>query len=290
MLGIHPDRRVPPFVRRTFRRWLRGTPPHSRPQAQPKVVLFNDTFTNYNEPWVGIAALRLLEASGAQVLVPDVVCCGRPMISKGLLDEAKANARVNVGLLRPLVESGAFVVGCEPSCILTLRDEYPDLLRTREAQSLADRVLLLEEYLCHRLDTEEWRPQFREAPRRVLLHGHCHQKSLVGTGPSLRLLRLPPASAAEEVDGGCCGMAGAFGYEAEHYDLSMRIGEMRLFPAIRNSPAGSLIVASGTSCRQQILHATGRRAVHLAEALAGVLAGDGAGRIPESQWRADAWK
>lgn len=278
LFGIHPERRAPAFVRRTFRHWLRNHPPRVLPEGAPKVVLFNDTFTNYNEPWVGIAALRILENSGAQVFVPEVSCCGRPMISKGLLNEARENARANVALLAPFVASGAFVVGCEPSCILTLRDEYPDLLGTGEARRLAERVLLLEEYLCRRLDGGEWQPRFSSAPRPVLLHGHCHQKSLVGLGPSLRLLKTAPGLAVEEIDSGCCGMAGAFGYEKEHYEISMQIGEMRLFPAIRRSPADALIVASGTSCRQQIRHATGRKAVHLAEALSGALAVEVSGK------------
>jgi Fe-S oxidoreductase len=279
ILGVHPGRKTPPFVRQTFRHWLRKHPPRTLPPSAPKVVLFNDTFTNYNEPWIGIAALRLLESSGAQVSVPKVVCCGRPMVSQGLLAKAKKMARANVALLAPSAESGAWIVGCEPSCILTLRDDYPDLLGTREAAALAERVLLLEEYLCRCIDAGEWQPEFSNARRPVLLHGHCHQKSLVGSGPSLRLLKMPPGFVAREVDSGCCGMAGAFGYETEHYDLSLQIGEMRLFPAIRSSPADSLIVASGTSCRQQIRHATGREAVHLAEALAGALVGsDSAGR------------
>jgi len=273
ILGVHPDRKTPPFARQTFRHWLRRHPPRTLPPSSPKVVLFNDTFTNYNEPWIGIAALRLLESSGAQVSVPKVACCGRPMISQGLLAKAKRVARANVARLAPAAESGAWIVGCEPSCILTLRDDYPDLLGTREAATLAKRVLSLEEYLCRCIDAGEWQPKFLSVQRSVLLHGHCHQKSLVGSGPSLRLLKMPPGFIAREVDSGCCGMAGAFGYETEHYDLSLQIGEMRLFPAIRSSPADSLIVASGTSCRQQIRHATGREAVHLAEALAGALAG-----------------
>jgi FAD/FMN-containing dehydrogenase/Fe-S oxidoreductase len=275
LLGIHSKRPLPPFVRRTFRRWLRDHPPRTLPQGAPKVVLFNDTFTNYNEPWIGIAALRILEDSGAQVLVPEVACCGRPMISKGLLDKAKGNARANVAVLAPLVEAGAFVVGCEPSCILTLRDDYPDLLGTKAAQKLAEKVLSLEEYLCRRLDTGSWQPRFVSKPGTVLLHGHCHQKSLVGSEPSMRLLKMPPGFTAEEVDSGCCGMAGAFGYEKEHYEISLQVGERRLFPAIRNSPADALIVASGTSCRQQILHATGRKALHMAEVLAGLLVAGG---------------
>ncbi len=271
LLGIHPQRRPPAFARHTFRRWLHRHPPRSRPDGAPKVVLFNDTFTNYNEPWIGVAALRILEDTGVQVFVPDVSCCGRPMISKGLLQEARDNARKNVALLTPFVESGAVVVGCEPSCITTLRDEYPDLLGTRESQRLAERAMLLEEYLCVRLDAGEWQPKLSNARRSVLLHGHCHQKSLVGSEPSLRLLRMAPGFAVEEVDSGCCGMAGAFGYETEHYELSMQIGEMRLFPAIRQCSIDAVIVASGTSCRQQIMHATGRKAFHLAEALAEAL-------------------
>jgi Fe-S oxidoreductase len=193
------------------------------------------------------------------------------MISKGLLDKAKGNARANVALLAPFVEAGAFVVGCEPSCILTLRDDYPDLLGTKEALRLAERVLSLEEYLCRRLDAGAWQPRFSSKRGAVLLHGHCHQKSLVGSEPSMRLLKMPPGFTAEEIDSGCCGMAGAFGYEKEHYEISLQVGEMRLFPAIRESRADALIVASGTSCRQQILHATGRKALHIAEALAGAL-------------------
>jgi FAD/FMN-containing dehydrogenase/Fe-S oxidoreductase len=271
LLGIHPQRRMPPFVRHTFRSWLRRNPPREGAANAPRVVIFNDTFTNFYEPGIGIAALRLLEDSGARVAVPEVVCCGRPMISKGLLAEAKANAEVNVIRLSPFVEAGAIVVGCEPGCILTLREEYPDLLGTREARRLADHVFTLEEYLGRRLDSGDWHPRFVEAPRSVLFHGHCHQKSLVGTDPTMRLLRLPPGYKAEEIDSGCCGMAGAFGYEREHYEISLKIGEERLLPAIRRAPAGAVIVASGTSCRQQILHATGRKALHPAELLAGAL-------------------
>lgn len=268
LMGIHPDRRPAPFVRKTFRRWLKAHPPQARPEGAPKVVLFNDTFINYNEPWIGAAALRVLESTGARVYVPEVACCGRPMISKGLLEDARECARANIAALVPFVEAGAWIVGCEPSCILTLRDEYPDLVPTPDARRVAARALSLEEFLCLRLDAGDWRPRFLRAPASVLLHGHCHQKSLVGSEPTLRLLKMPPGVVVEEVDSGCCGMAGAFGYEKEHYHISMQIGDMRLFPAIRRAPRDARIVASGTSCRQQILHATGRKAKHLAEVLA----------------------
>ena len=268
LLGIHPRRRMPVFVRKTFKSWLRKHPPQRRPGAASKVVLFNDTFTNYNEPVIGISALKLLEDTGSQVFVPEVVCCGRPMISKGLLDQARENARRNIAILAPFVESGAYVVGCEPSCVLTMRDEYPDLVPTEEARKLASKVLLPEEYLVLQLDSGQWRPEFKDSQRSILLHGHCHQKSLVGTAPLLRLLRMPAGHSVGEIDSGCCGMAGSFGYEKEHYEISMQIGEMRLFPAVRGAPSETEIIASGLSCRQQIQHATGRKARHFLEVLA----------------------
>ena len=268
LLGIHPNRELPSFARPTFRQWLSHRPAGRTSGTGPDVILFNDTFTNYNEPRIGKSALMLLENAGSRVTIPAVVCCGRPMISKGLLEPAKENARKNVSLLAPLVDSGAAIVGCEPSCLLTLRDEYPDLLRTPEARRVADNSFLLEEYLTKRIEEGNWKPLFTSVPRQVLLHGHCHQKSLVGMAPSLRLLRLPSSFEVREVDSGCCGMAGSFGYEEEHYDLSLQIGEMRLFPAIRKEPPEATIVAAGISCRQQILHGTGRKAYHLAEVLA----------------------
>src|SRR4030095_16341639 len=215
-LGIHPSRKLPRFARVTFQSHLRKNPPSCKPGSTPNVVLFNDTFTNYNEPWIGIAALKLLESAGARVCVPEIVCCGRPLISKGLLDQAKENARKNIALLAPLLESGGVVVGCEPSCLLTLRDEYPALVPSEEAQKLASSALLVDQYLVQRLETGQWEPAFSQQRRPILLHGHCHQKSLVGTAASLRLLRLTPGSEVSEIDSGCCGMAGSFGYEKEH--------------------------------------------------------------------------
>jgi FAD/FMN-containing dehydrogenase/Fe-S oxidoreductase len=275
-LGIHPDRRLPRFARRTFADWLAANRPAARGAGTADVILFNDTFTNYNEPRIGISALGLIESAGARVAVPDVVCCGRPMISKGLLDEARRCAARNTALLAPLLARGASVVACEPSCLLTLRDDYPDLLDTPEARRVAERAVLLEEYLLERLEAGAWRPEAQEL-RTVYVHGHCHQKSLVGTGPMLRVLRQVSGLEVREIDSGCCGMAGAFGYEREHYGLSMQVGELRLFPAVRSAPDGAALVASGTSCRHQIAHGTGRRAHHLAEILAGCANGKGQG-------------
>src|SRR5439155_10624822 len=150
------------------------------------------TFTNYNEPWIGRATLKLLDTTGARILVPDVVCCGRPMISKGLLEQARENAARNVALLSPLLDGGGIIIGCEPSCLLTLRDEYPDLVKTPEARLVASQSRLLEEHLDREYSEGRWRPSFNERRQSVLHHGHCHQKSLVGTAASLRLLRLAP--------------------------------------------------------------------------------------------------
>lgn len=271
LLGIDPRRQLPVFARRTFRQWLRAHPPSAARGPGSRVVLFADTFAEYNEPDTARAALRLLESTGARVDVPEVACCGRPMISKGFLARARKNALRNIAALAPYVEAGAWIVGCEPGCLLTLRDDYPDLVGTEEARSLAARVLTLEEYLVRQIDEGLWRPVFAGAERTILLHGHCHQKSLVGMAPSLRLLRMVPGFRVIDLDAGCCGMAGSFGYEREHFELSMRIGELALFPAVRNAPPDAEIVAPGISCRQQILHGTGRRARHPADVLAGVL-------------------
>jgi FAD/FMN-containing dehydrogenase/Fe-S oxidoreductase len=271
-LGITPRRRLPAFSAQPFTRWLRSHTIPKPAHARTKVVFFTDTFANYNEPASARAALKLLESTGAEIAVPAVVCCGRPMISKGLLAQARANAEKNVAALIPYVEDGAWIVGCEPSCLMTLRDEYPDLLRSGASRKVAAHVLLLEEFLVRQLDEGLWKPGFKSAERTVLLHGHCHQKSLVGTAPSVRLLRMPPGFRVTEIASGCCGMAGSFGYEREHYALSMQIGELSLFPSIRKAPVEAEIVAAGISCRQQILHATGRKARHLAEVLAEALA------------------
>ncbi len=272
LAGIHPRRTLPSFAPETFHQWLRRQPRRPGSRSGVRVVFFADTFANHCEPDSARATVRLLESTGAEVLIPRLVCCGRPMISKGLLAQARENARRNVAALWPHARSGAWIVGWEPSCILTLRDEYPELLRTEEARQVASRVLLLEEFLTQELDEGRWQPRFAATDRTVLLHGHCHQKSLVGTSPSVRLLQQPRGFQVREIDSGCCGMAGAFGYEDEHYDLSMKIGELTLFPAIREAPSDAAVVAAGFSCRQQILHGTGRRASHIADILADALA------------------
>ena len=190
------------------------------------------------------------------------------MLSEGLVDEARKNARRNLDLLYPLIERGVTLVGLEPSCILTIRDDYRKLLPgDGRVRKLAEATRLFEEAL---LEMEPDLPLKRGSP--VLLHGHCHQKALVGTGPTEEALSLAPGADVEVVDSGCCGMAGLFGYEKGHYEVSIKMGERRLFPAVREAQ-GRVVVAPGTSCREQISDGTARRALHPAEYLAQLLAG-----------------
>jgi Fe-S oxidoreductase len=233
------------------------------------VVLFPDTFVDYNEPEIGRAAVLLLERLGYRVLLPrHRVCCGRPLISKGLLGPARRYAERQLEALLPYAEAGIPIVGLEPSCILSFRDEYPDLIDDTRVSTLAEQSLLIDEFLVRELDANRIAPRLGiGSPRRFLLHGHCHQKALVGSASALRLLRAIAGAEAREVDSGCCGMAGSFGYEAEHYTISQAIGERVLFPAVRVLPPEDEVVAMGTSCRQQIRHGTGRSARHLVEIL-----------------------
>jgi Fe-S oxidoreductase len=252
-------------VKKTFSKRFPSLPQGAGPA---EVALFNDTWNEYQWPEIGTGAVRLFAAAGARVHLPKVVCCGRPMLSEGLVDAARENARRNLDLLTPLVERGIPLVGLEPSCILTLRDDYAKLLPNDErVKKLAEATRLFEEALLE-LDAEL--PLRSGSP--VLLHGHCHQKALVGTGPTEKALALAPGTEVTVVDSGCCGMAGLFGYEKGHYEVSMKMGERRLFPAVREANE-SVVIAPGTSCREQISGGTGRRAQHPAVYLASRLDG-----------------
>ncbi len=265
LAGIDPRRSLPRVAKRTFSKRFPRLPQGAGPA---EVALFNDTWNEYQRPEVGEGAVRLFAAAGVRIHVPEVVCCGRPMLSEGLVDAARENARRNLDLLMPLVERGVPLVGLEPSCILTMRDDYRKLLPEDErVERLEGATRLFEESL---LELDAKLPLAEGST--VLLHGHCHQKALVGTGPTEKILALAPGTDIETVDSGCCGMAGLFGYEKGHYEVSMKMGERRLFPAVRAaSPDERMVVAPGTSCREQIRDGTGRRALHPAEYLAGLL-------------------
>ncbi|PYN27163.1 MAG: oxidoreductase [Candidatus Rokuibacteriota bacterium] len=262
--GIDRRRPLPRLAVQTFTEWFRRhTPPATAPRGE--VVLFNDTFTTYNVPEIARAAVEVLEAGGYRVVLVERKCCGRPLISKGMLAEAREHAAWNVARLVPYARRGVAIVGLEPSCLLTLRDETVDLVRTDDARAVARQSLLFEEFLL-RERARGLTLAFGAAGRKALLHGHCHQKALVGTAPTVEVLRWAGFEVGE-VDSGCCGMAGSYGFEREHYDISVTLGNRRLAPAVKAAPPETEIVAPGISCRQQIQHLAGRRAKHPAEVL-----------------------
>ena len=252
------------------RRWCAGTKRRPRPRAGSRgdVVFLADSFTTFTEPAIGRAAIELLEAAGWNVRLESAGCCGRSSISKGLLDQARGMAEAMVGRLAPEAERGVPIVGCEPSCLLTLREEHLSLLPDDpRAQVVADQTRLVEELLVEAIDDGGLTldPGSAVSGRPIVFHGHCHQKALAGTAATVALLERIPGAQVTELDAGCCGMAGSFGFETEHYDLSMQIGESRLFPALRGAAPGTLVSATGVSCRQQIGHGVGQRAWHPVE-------------------------
>ncbi|MFC1463663.1 MAG: FAD-binding and (Fe-S)-binding domain-containing protein [Candidatus Brachytrichaceae bacterium NZ_4S206] len=280
LLRIAPERALPAFQRQTFDRWwaraLASTRHTSRLGAsRPRVALFVDTFSRYNHPQVAIAAMKVLEAAGCEVLVPPWRCCGRPLLSQGQPKAMLSWARFNLAQLAPLARQGVPILGLEPSCVSALRDDYPDLLPGEDAEVVARMTQSVEEFLTSNLssfiEAANDKSAMKDRRAKILLHGHCHQKALWGT-QATRALLTSAGYDVREVDATCCGMAGAFGYEAEHYALSRQIGELALLPAVRAASAETLIVAPGTSCREQILHFTGRAALHPVEVIAQRLA------------------
>ena len=274
--GIDRRRTLPRFAWRNFH--LRWEDLPAKGLDLPPVVLFPDTFMSYYEPDIGIAALKLLRWTNHVVNpehfggFPELECCGRPMISNGMLDAAIGNAKHNVEFLSK--QGDAPIIACEPSCILTIKDDYPALLKGEwraAALAVAARCFTFEEFLEKRLIETGATTLRRGGPKRILVQGHCHQRALVGMAPLLNLLRRIPGAEVIDLDAGCCGMAGSFGYEKEHYEISRLVGEQRLFPAIRQADADTVIVAPGFSCRLQIAHFTGRTALHPATLLQSLL-------------------
>jgi Fe-S oxidoreductase len=271
-LGLAGARSLPEWRRDTLR------PQSLGPRSGREVVLFADTFTTYFEPENGMAALAVLAAAGYRVTVaaPEAggrpLCCGRTFLAAGLVDEARHEMRRTLAALKPALERGAALVGLEPSCLLTFRDELKALGLGAEADLLAERAQLFEEFLAEeqaagRLDL----PLHPIAHRKALLHGHCHQKAFAAMGAVERTLKLVPGLAVETIASSCCGMAGAFGYQAETYDVSLRMAEASLLPAVRAAAPETILVADGTSCRHQIRDGAGREAVHVARVLAASL-------------------
>jgi Fe-S oxidoreductase len=271
-LGLDRRLRPPRLAPRTFRAWFRR---HSRrraalPASRGRVVYLVDTWANFFTPTVGVAAVQLLERAGYEVICPVTYCCGRPAISQGMLIEARHAAELNVRILGPYASAGIPIVGTEPSCTLTLVDEYPQLARSEAARRVAAATALIEAFLVRLLEAEPAALTFRSPDRPILFHAHCHQKALVGTAGTLALLRRAWGQRAGEINSGCCGMAGAFGHEVEHYEIAQAIGEQRLFPAVRGRGEADVAV-SGFSCRTQIAHHAGYAPRHWLELLSELL-------------------
>ncbi|MBM3262965.1 MAG: FAD-binding protein [candidate division Zixibacteria bacterium] len=273
-MGIDRRRSLPRFASEPFDVWFH-TRPHrpDREDDRPTVVFFPDTFTCYNDPHIGRATVEVLEAAGYRVVLAEPrKCCGRPLISKGMLREAKKNASYNVGQLDRYAQRGWAIVGCEPSCMMAYRDDYRDLVGGEQTERVAKSILLIDEFLAREHAAGRLKLGFRETKKTLKVHGHCQQKALVGVGPTVSALKLVPGYQVDAFNTGCCGMAGSFGYETEHYDLSLKIGEDRLFPAVRAVGEDVGIVAPGTSCRHQITDGTGRQARHPIEWIRDALA------------------
>ncbi|HWR74401.1 MAG TPA: FAD-linked oxidase C-terminal domain-containing protein, partial [Bacteroidales bacterium] len=271
MIGFSVKRSVPALSPFTLRSWQKKHKTNRPPDESLKgtVCLFADEFTNYNESDIGIKAVMLLESLGYKVIIPRHRESGRTFLSKGMLRSAKKVAIKNILMLSDTVSESHPLLGIEPSAILAFRDEYPEMAGSQyeeAAKSIARNSFLIEEFICREVDKGKIKPdEFTDRPLNIMLHGHCQQKAVASTATTRRMLALPANYHVEEIDDGCCGMAGAFGYEKEHYDLSMKIGEMVLFPAVRNAAADTVIAAPGTSCRHHIADGTGRKALHPVE-------------------------
>ncbi len=289
--GFAPERELPRFATRTFRSWFeartqtnRGgrAPQHGRAPGtaatraaageRPAVLLWPDTFNDHLTPGPARAAVRVLEAAGFDIRIPArPLCCGRPLYDAGMLDTARALLREILEALAPDIEAGIPVVGLEPSCVAVFRDELPALFPADPlARRLADQTFGFGEFLARSADLS----RLPRVEVRAVVHGHCHEKALVGMGPAERALSALGV-ACEVLDSGCCGLAGSFGFQREHYEVSMRIGEQVLLPAVRALADDVVVVADGFSCREQIRHGTGRRALHTAEVMAIGLEGEG---------------
>jgi FAD/FMN-containing dehydrogenase/Fe-S oxidoreductase len=284
VLGIDRRRRLPSWTRQTLSHRLRTRPsiPPSTPSlpstpstpSTPSrdvitpsrdVILFRDTFTEYADPDIGVAAIELLEASGIDARVVPHGCCGRPLISQGLLGEARALAAANTEHLYEHARRGDAILFLEPSCLSAVRDDAPALLRGEaqaKARAIGEATFLFEEYLEREWHAGRAAVPLSSGPSSILLHAHCHQRAM-GLAPAARaLLSRIPGTTVVDLDAGCCGMAGSFGYAREHYEVSRAIGELKLLPAARALPADAVLVAAGTSCRHQVVHFTGVRALH----------------------------
>jgi Fe-S oxidoreductase len=275
VLGFSSERTLPLLSPKSFEHWLKennylknGVTPA---QGSPEVYLFMDEFTNYLDAEIGMAAIKLLKKLNYKVNVLSSRESGRTFLSKGLLRKARRIAEYNIDVYSKVIDPAHVLVGIEPSAILAFRDEYPELVRENyrsRARQVASNCYTIDEFISREFEAGRIdRSLFTTEKQHIKLHGHCQQKAIATTATLKTMLTIPENYSVEEIKSGCCGMAGAFGYEKKHYDISMKIGELVLFPAVRSAEAGTLICASGTSCRQQIIDGTGTEALHPAEIL-----------------------
>ncbi len=263
--GIDRRRSLPPLYARHFRWWFRRHRPDPKAGQRGRVILLDDCFTTYNEPAIGRAAVQVLERAGYRVELANI-CCGRTLLSKGFLGQTRNLVQAQVATLARRSAGGIPILGLEPSCILTLSDEWTELLPGEETRKVAEVSQLAESWLAREIQAGRCDLPLSPREGKCVIHGHCHQKALVGTGGTAAALKLVPGLQVQALDTGCCGMAGSFGYEHEHFDLSARIAGLSLLPALEKAPEAT-VVAPGTSCRHQIKDLAHRRALHPLEVL-----------------------
>lgn len=269
VIGFAEGRSLPDVTSKTWKKWMLDFKHASK--GGKVVYIFVDELLNFNEPEIGIGAVKLLDKLGYEVRSVDHVSSGRSFLSKGLLEEAKVLAQKNIAIFKDIITPETPLIGVEPSAILTFRDEYPDLVRGEEkeqAKKIAASTFMIEEFLAKELDAGRIdTKRFKVQKKLIKLHGHCQQKALSSLTPVKKILTKLGSNEVHMIPSGCCGMAGSFGYEKEHFDLSMQIGELVLFPTVRKQPEDVIIAAAGVSCRHQIKDGTGRRALHPVEIL-----------------------
>jgi FAD/FMN-containing dehydrogenase/Fe-S oxidoreductase len=271
LLGFAPKRNIPLLYKTTLAVWAKNYT-QILTVKKGKVFLFADEFSNFNDVELGIKAVKLLNKAGYEVEIPVAIESGRTFLSKGLIRKAKKIANKNITLLKDRITDETPLIGIEPSAILTFRDEYPELADPalkEDALRLAKNALLFDEFFINIPDGsgQPLSAIFTREKRNIKLHGHCHQKALASMDPTLKMLSIPENFQVDLIKSGCCGMAGSFGYEKEHYEVSMKVGELVLFPEVRKATEDTIIVAPGTSCRHQIKDGTGRTALHPIEVL-----------------------
>jgi Fe-S oxidoreductase len=267
--GFDRRRSPPPYASVPLAKWFDRRASQAA-GAAGEVVLFDDTYMSFHETNVGIAAVELLESCGYRVTLARAGCCQRPLISHGFLRRAKAEGEKTLRNLDRYIQRGLPIVVCEPGCASALTDDLPDLIDDEAlGRRIQEHVVMIDAFLARELDAGRLACDLTSPFTDILIHGHCHQKSLFGTTDMHRVLARIPNLRVAEVDSGCCGMAGSFGYEKEHYDLSTKIGEERLFPAVRSRPEGAAVVACGFSCRHQIADGTGVKPLHWVETFRG---------------------